>query len=87
MKDHYSVKGRIWCAVCWWRIFGLVFFSEIISEHYQDLVMNFISVLDVNKQNCWFPQDGAMAHTANSTVQMMSEFFVGHIASQNLQFS
>jgi hypothetical protein len=28
-----------------------------------------------------------MAHTANSTVQMMSEFFVGHIASQNLQFS
>jgi hypothetical protein len=45
--------------------------------------MNFISLLEVDEQDCWFQQDGATAHTANSIMQMLSEFFGGRI-SQNL---
>jgi hypothetical protein len=46
--------------------------------------MNFISLLEVDKQDCWFQQDGAMAHTENSTMQMLSEFFGGCIISLDL---
>jgi hypothetical protein len=52
----------------------------ITAEHYQELIMNLISCSEVDKQDCWFPQDGAMAHAANSTVQMCG----GHIISRNL---
>jgi hypothetical protein len=34
--------------------------------------MNFISLLEIDKQDCWFQQDGSTAHTANSTMQMLS---------------
>jgi hypothetical protein len=46
--------------------------------------MNFISILEVDEQDCWFQQDGATSHTANSTMQMLSEFFGGRIISRNL---
>jgi hypothetical protein len=36
--------------------------------------MNLISILEVDKQDCWFQQDGAVAHTANSAMQMFSQF-------------
>jgi hypothetical protein len=41
--------------------------------------MNFISLLEVDEQERWFQQDGATPHTANSTKQMLSEFFGGRI--------
>jgi hypothetical protein len=54
------------------------------AECYQELIINFISLLEVDEQDCWFQQDGAMVHTANSTMQMLSELFGGRIISQNL---
>ncbi|KAJ8885495.1 hypothetical protein PR048_011693 [Dryococelus australis] len=33
------------------------------SEVYQDIVTEFIAVLDVNERNCWFQQDSATCHT------------------------
>jgi hypothetical protein len=56
----------------------------ITVERYQELIMNLISLLEVNEQDCWFQQDGAMVQTANSTMQMLSEFFGGYIISRNL---
>jgi hypothetical protein len=88
MKDHYtlhSLKVSVWCAVSQRRIIGPIFFIEMITaEHYQELIMNFISLLEVDKQDSWLQQDGATAHTANSTMQMLSKFFDGHIIFQNL---
>jgi hypothetical protein len=46
--------------------------------------MNLISLLEVDEKDCWFQQDGATAHTTNSTMQMLSEFFGGRIISRNL---
>jgi hypothetical protein len=45
--------------------------------------MNFTSLLEVDEQDCWCQHDGGIAHTANSTMQMLSEFFSGCIISQN----
>jgi hypothetical protein len=46
--------------------------------------MNFSSLLEADEQDCWFQQDGATSHTANSTMQMLREFFGGRIISRNL---
>jgi hypothetical protein len=48
------------------------------------LIMNFISLLEFDEQDYWYQQDGAMAHTTISAMQMLSEFFGGHIISWNL---
>jgi hypothetical protein len=56
----------------------------ITAECYQELIMNFISLLEADKQDYWFQQDGAMVHIANSTMQMLNEFFGGRIISRNL---
>jgi hypothetical protein len=45
--------------------------------------MNFISLLEVDEQDCWFLQDGAVAHTANLAMQILSELFCGRIISRN----
>jgi hypothetical protein len=37
--------------------------------------MTFVSLLEVDVQDCCFEQDGATSHTANSTMQMLNEFF------------
>jgi hypothetical protein len=67
------------------RKIGPVFFNETITaERYQELIMNFISLLEAHEQDCWFQQNGATAHTENSTIQMLSEFFGGRIISRNL---
>jgi hypothetical protein len=55
----------------------------ITAEHYQEFIMNVISVLETDKQDRWFQQDGAMVHAANSTMQMLSKFFGGRIISRN----
>jgi hypothetical protein len=72
-RPLHSLKVGVWCAVSRWRIIGPILFSETITaERYQELIMNFISLLEADEQDCWFQQDGAMAHRANSTMQMLS---------------
>jgi hypothetical protein len=61
---------------------GPVFFSEMITaEHYQGLIMNFISLLEMDKQHCCSQQEEAKAHTTNQTMQTLSKFFGGYIIS------
>jgi hypothetical protein len=49
----HSLKFRVWCALSRQRISDPIFFSETITaEHYQQLIMNFISLLEVDEQNC-----------------------------------
>jgi hypothetical protein len=81
----HSLKVKVWCAVSRRRIIGPIFFSETITAIlYQELIMNSISLLKVDEQDCWFQQHGATAHAANSTMQMLNDFFGGRIISRNL---
>jgi hypothetical protein len=84
-RPLHSVKVRIWCVVSQQRAVGSIFFIETITaECYQELIMNFIFLLEVDEQDCWLQRAGATAHTANSTMQMLSEFFGGYIISRIL---
>jgi hypothetical protein len=47
--------------------------------------MQFISLLKEEEERfCWLQQDGAISHTANSTMEMLKQFFDDRIISKNL---
>jgi hypothetical protein len=59
-------------------------FSEtsINVEAYQELIQQFIALLQVDERNCWFQQDNATAHTAASTMVILNEFLGENVISR-----
>jgi hypothetical protein len=80
----HSQKIGCWCAISRKRIVGPIFFSETVtSEKYQEIIMQSISLLNEEERFCWLQQDGATSHTANSTMEMLKQFFDDRIMSKN----
>ncbi len=46
--------------------------------------MQFISLLEPDKRNCIFQQDGATAHTAQKTIAFLKDFFGDRLISRPL---
>jgi hypothetical protein len=81
----HSRKIGCWCAISSKRILGPIFFSKTVTaEKYQEIIMQFISFLNEEERFCWLQQDGATSHTANSTTEMLKQFFDDRIISKNL---
>ena len=67
------------------RIIGPLFFeTSRNAEAYQELIEQFITLLQVDERNCWFQQDRATAHTAAPTVVILHEFFGRNLISKGL---
>jgi hypothetical protein len=62
----------------------LLFETSINAEAYQELIQQFIALLQVDEGNCWFQQDSATAHTASSTMVILHEFFGENVISKGL---
>ena len=61
----------------------LCFFeTRINAEAYQELIQQFIALLQVDERNCRFQQDSATAHTAASTMVILHEFFGENLISK-----
>lgn len=72
----HPVKVGVWCALSQHRVVGPIFFDESVNaERYQEIMQNFIALLNSNERRAWFQQDNAPAHTANSTTCFLNEFF------------
>ena len=61
-----------------------VFETSINAEAYQELIQQFIALLQVDERNCWFQQDSATVHTAASTMVILHEFFGENLISKGL---
>lgn len=84
-KPLHSSKVGVWCAISRRRIIGPIFFTETItSERYKDIIENFVSLLEEDERYCWFQQDGAPCHTANSSMNFLAEFFGERIVTKGL---
>jgi hypothetical protein len=71
-----SQKIGCWCAISRKRIVGPIFFSETVTaEKYQEMTLQFISLLNEEERFYWLQQDGATSHTANSTMEMLKQLF------------
>jgi hypothetical protein len=62
----------------------LFFETSINAEAYQELIQQFIALLQMDERNYWFQQDSAPAHTAASTMAILHEFFGDNLISKGL---
>lgn len=90
----HSEKVTVWCALSKVGIIGPYFFENqrgqalvINSERYVAMLREFfIPYLEENEwdiNNIWFQQDGATAHTARVSVDVLHETFPGRLISRN----
>ena len=75
----------VWCAISRRRIIGPLFFETTINaEAYQELIQQFIALLQVDERNFWFQQYSATAHTAASTMKILHKFFCENVISKGV---
>ncbi len=66
-------------------LWGPFFFERTVTaEVYRGIVMQFISLLEPDKRDCIFQQDGATARTAQETIAFLKDFFGNHLISHPL---
>ncbi|GFG30322.1 hypothetical protein Cfor_01564 [Coptotermes formosanus] len=71
----HSSKIGIRCVVSRKRFAGPLFFEQTIAaENYQNLLTQFIPLLEQNERDCWFRQDGTTAHIAHIKTAFLQDF-------------
>ena len=86
-KPLHSLKVGVWCAMSRRRIVGPIFFTETVTaERYcNEIIASFVNELtDDEKTTAYFQQDGATAHTANSSLRCLGEIFQTRIISKGI---
>lgn len=88
----HSLKVTVWCGIGNIGIVGPYFFEEggttvtVTSARYVEMLNNFLRPqlerLRVNMREMWFQQDGATAHTARASMEVVRQMFPGHVISR-----
>lgn len=91
-KPLHSLKVSVWCGISKLGIIGPYFFEEndttvtVNSVRYVNMLRNFLAPtlreLNVDTTRIWFQQDGATAHTANNSMNVVKRMFRGHVISR-----
>ena len=86
----HSEKVTVWCAVGQFGIWGPYFYEEndkavsVTSERYTKMLSTFVKpkLKDLkNYKQVWFQQDGATAHTAKKSMNLLKEIFGDRVIS------
>uniref|UniRef100_UPI00358E390F alpha-actinin A-like n=1 Tax=Myxine glutinosa TaxID=7769 RepID=UPI00358E390F len=90
-RPLHSDRVTVWCAVADVGILGPYFFEEggvtvtVTSDRYIDMLENFLRPqlehLELEELDVWFQQDGATAHTARRSLQVLREMFPDRVIS------
>lgn len=92
-RPLHSPKLTVWCAVSQLGVIGPYFFEEegvtvtVNSERYVSMLENFLQprleeILEEEQlEDLWFQQDGATAHTARNSLNVLKEMFPGRLVS------
>lgn len=85
-------KVTVWCAVCSLTVIGPYFFEDedgdtvtVNGERYRHMLEDFLApnLVHLGLDNMWFQQDGATAHTAGATIQILKDLFPTHLISRS----
>ena len=89
----HPVKVTVWCGVTSERVIGLFFFEDanknavtVNAERYRDMLVNFVQPQLANLPGYWWQQDGATAHTARATMQLLTAMFQDRKISRHSDF-
>ena len=86
-KPLHDQKVGVWCALSRRRIIGPIFFENTItSERYIHNILEpfFDQLTEQEKQQGWFQQDDATAHTARVSMAAVGEVFGDRVISRGL---
>uniref|UniRef100_V5GT01 Transposable element Tc3 transposase n=1 Tax=Anoplophora glabripennis TaxID=217634 RepID=V5GT01_ANOGL len=93
--DNFFVEGPlhaqkigVWCALNRRRIYGPIFFNGTLTaqRYREEIIAPFVNQLEENEiTNFYFQQDGARAHTAGETMNMLREVFQNRLISLNAE--
>lgn len=87
----HPVKVTVWCGITSSRIIGPYFFEDVDGNtvtvngnRYRQMLQEYFfpEVEDMNTENIWFQQDGATAHTARETMDMLRMNFPQRVISR-----
>lgn len=92
-RPLHSPKVTVWCAVSQTCIIGPYFFEDdngravtVNSERYVEMITNFfipeLRRRRVPIRRVWFQQDGATAHTARASMDVIRPLFPGRVISR-----
>uniref|UniRef100_A0A6P7GRD7 Uncharacterized protein LOC114341227 n=1 Tax=Diabrotica virgifera virgifera TaxID=50390 RepID=A0A6P7GRD7_DIAVI len=94
-KQLHSRKVTVWCGMSASGIIGPYFFEDargrtltVNSARYTAMLRNWLrqelnNFPGYNPGNTWFQQDGATPHTANTSINALTEMFPCTLISQN----
>lgn len=88
----HSPRVTVWCAVAPFGVIGPYFFEEngvtvtVNSERYIHMLNTFfipeLRRRQINTRDVYFQQDGATAHTANASMDIVRRMFAGRLISR-----
>ncbi|CAI6356266.1 unnamed protein product [Macrosiphum euphorbiae] len=91
-RPLHSLKVTVWCGISKMGIIGPYFFEEegtavtVTSVRYVEMLNNFLRPelerRQVDMREIWFQQDGATAHTARASMEVVRQMFPGHVISR-----
>lgn len=86
----HDEKLLVWCAMSEHGIIGpFVFNNTVNSQRYREMLNDFffprLRALRIPLATTWFQQDGATAHCANETLQLLQTKFGDRIISRRTQ--
>lgn len=93
-RQLHPQKCTVWCGVTSRAIIGPYFFenedgtaASVNGERYRIMLNTFLRPAVERNREMWFQQDGATAHTARATMELLREMFGDRIISRNSAFS
>ncbi|KAL0830466.1 hypothetical protein ABMA28_002631 [Loxostege sticticalis] len=87
----HPLKVTVWCGICVDRVIGPYFFEDaggnaitVTGERYRTMLREFLipSLDELGLEHIWFQQDGATAHTARDTMDLVRDAFPGRVISR-----
>lgn len=87
----HPLKVTVWCGVYAGGVIGPYFFEDDVGqtltvngERYRVMITEFMlpRLHELELEDMWFQQDGATAHTARATIDILEEAFPGRLISR-----
>ena len=88
-RPLHSPRVAVWCAAGSLGVWGPYFFEErgatvtITTDSYIEMLRHFLEpkLRELQNPDVWFQQDGATAHTATRSKDVLRKMFPGHLIS------